>query len=51
MTFSEIIGGLFIIIGIFLLASPYFSLTYLKDIHNDLSDIHYELKKMNQGKP
>ena len=48
-TFDYIIVGLFALFFICFMLWPYFSLTYIKDIANELNDIKKELEKLNEG--
>ena len=41
--------GLFALGFVCFMLWPYFSLTYIKDISNELNDIKKELEKLNEG--
>jgi len=48
-TFDYVVVGLFALIFVCFMFWPYFSLTYLKDISNELNNIKKELEKLNEG--
>ena len=48
-TFDYIVVGLFALIFVCFMLWPYFSLTYLKDISNELERIKEEMEKLNEG--
>lgn len=48
-TFNYVVVGLFALIFVCFMFWPYFSLTYLKDISNELNNIKKELEKLNEG--
>ena len=47
-TFDYVVVGLFALIFVCFMLWPYFSLTYIKDIANELNDIKKELEKLNE---
>ena len=48
-TFDYIVVGLFAVVFFFFMFWPYFSLTYLRDIANELERIKEEMEKLNEG--
>ena len=47
-TFDYVVVGLFALGFACFMLWPYFSLTYIKDIANELNDIKKELEKLNE---
>lgn len=48
-TFDYVIVGLFALIFVCFMLWPYFSLTYIKDITNELERIKEEMEKLNES--
>ena len=47
-TFDYIVVGLFALVIVCFMFWPYFNLTYLKDIANELEGIKEEMEKLNE---